>query len=227
MNYGLALATLANMLVDTTEFYNQSVQQLLYPVIPISLLPDNPNDPSIFVNILNSLLSLKLKIFILVAWTSLAASIVFGCMVRVAEHIKSPTRTMLAFTKLLSPLTVAAMILKVLPQEAIQQECRFVSVAAGLCYCFITIKMIVFSMARMTYASIQMDVAPLIAVCAFVTWEYQYAEYRRLRPLGLSLLFQVLSFYYSTRLLIWTHTAIRQLCAKLDVWLLAIKPKQK
>jgi hypothetical protein len=82
-------------------------------------------------------------------------------------------------------------------------------------------------MARMACATLQWDIMPLAAVIGFVTYEYEYASYRRLKPPGLKFLFQVLTLYYLIRLLMWAHIATQQLCERLDVWMFTIKPKAK
>ena len=228
VNYGLALITICNTLFDFKSFYEQPVQKALFPIIPISILPENPASPSLFVATLNSILRMQLKHFILVSWVLLSTSIVLGCMYRTAKHINNPGETLVAFTKFFSPIIVAVMVLAVTPTEAIQQEVRLISLVSGLCICFITLKLIVLSMGRMAYASFQKDIIPLVLVLGFVAWEYDYAPYeRRLKPKGLTFLLEGLTFYYLIRIIHWTSRAINQLCEKLDVYLFRIKPKEK
>mgnify|MGYP005839916739 CR=1 FL=1 len=155
MNYGLTLIVIANAFIDTKKFYNQTMQQLLYTIISILILPDNPKAPSLFVTILNSFLPCKLKDLIWFAWICLAVLIRLGYMARVARHINTPSTTLMACTKLLSPSIMAVMVFRILPLEVIQQECRFISLSAGLCYIFITIKIVVFCIARMAYSTLQ------------------------------------------------------------------------
>ena len=169
-----------------------------------------------------------MKDLVVQAWFIFTTCIFLGSMYRTAKHLQwDPAKTSVAFCKFLSPFLVALPVLFVLPEEAIVQECRLISVACGLCLCLITIKIIVLSMARMTYASIQLDILPLLAVIAFITWEFEYAEVRRLKPLGLHFMFQVLSVFYLLRILYWTSTAMHSLCEKLDVYIFTIKHKKK
>ena len=85
-----------------------------------------------------------------------------------------------------------------------------------MCFCMITIKLIVFGMARMAYASIQMDILPLVIVAV-------YAKFNKIND---PVLFQVLDCWYLLRLLYWTHQAIQQLCERLNIQLFRI-PYQK
>jgi ethanolaminephosphotransferase len=226
VNYGLAFATLACTLFDEKTFFKQTLQQALLPVLPISILPDNPTSPSVFVTVLNTLLTTNLKHCLLVGWIAMVTSIVFGCMYRVAIHVNNSAKLVGALTKLISPAAVAAMMVVVAPSEAIQQEARLVSLSSGLCICLITVKIIVFSMARMAYGSIQKDILPTVVVLGFIAWEYEYSPHRRLKPSGLTLLLQALTAYYIVRIGYWASIAIHQLCVKLDVYLLTIKSKK-
>lgn len=226
VNYGLAVISIANACIDFKWFYNRTLQQTLMPILPISILPFNPKEPDLFVSTLNACLTCKLKHVILYAWVALSTSIVFGCIVRTAKHIKEPLPMLVALSKFFSPLLIAITILYVTPDEVVQQECRLISIASGLCLCFITLKMIVLSMGRMVYASFQKDVVPLAVILGFITYEVDYADVRRLQPKGVEFLLQVLVVYYLARIMHWTSRATSQLCEKLDVYLFRIKPKQ-
>ena len=90
-------------------------------------------------------------------------------------------------------------------------------------------------MAKMTFAAFQIDMIPLLVVLIFCCWEYDYApsyyglehgERRRLKPLGVHLLFQGLVVWYLIRIVVWTHSAMQSLCERLDVNVFTIKHKQ-
>ena len=227
VNYGLAFAALASAWLDGKTFFHQTVQQALFPVLPISMLPDNPKSPSLFVTIFNAILTLNLKHCLLIGWIVMVISIVLGCIYRVAKHVNHTTKFLGALTKMASPMIVAWMMVGMTPTQAIQQEARLISLASGLCICLITVKMIVFSMARMAYASLQKDIFPCVLVLGFIAWEYEYTSHTRLKPAGLTLLLQALTVYYIARVVYWTSIAIHQLCDKLDVYLLTIKRKKE
>lgn len=231
---------MANAFIDYRSFYQQTVQETLKPFLPVTTLLQNASSPSVFVSIFNGILTLTLKEMVLVGWLALTTSIFLSSMYRTAKHLQwDLAKISIAFGKFLSPFLVALPVLFVLPEKAIIQECRLISVSCGLCLILITIKMIVLSMARMTYANIQMDILPLLGVLAFVTWEYDYVpQYYsdangtllatpRLKPLGLHFLFQALSVFYVIRIIQWTHTAMQQLCERLDVYIFTIKHKKK
>lgn len=229
VNYGLAVICMANSLIDFKSFYEQTVQDTLWPILPISTLPQTPLSPSLFVTIINNFLTMPMKQLVLTLWLMLATSIVVGCWYRTALYINNLPKTCAALTMFASPLLVTFMVLVVLPEEAVQAECRLISLACGLCLCFITVKIIVLSMAKMSYACIQPDILPLLCVLGFVTWEYEYSvlwdQPRRLKPLGFHFLLQCLTVYYLVRIFHWTSTAMHQLCQKLDVYVFTIKPK--
>ena len=82
-----------------------------------------------------------------------------------------------AMSKLVSPLLLA-----IVGVWGLTDFVNAVSLSLGLCFCLITIKLIVFSMARMAYASIQTDIMPLVLVVA----------YTKLNEIDSPLCFQVL-----------------------------------
>ena len=98
--------------------------------------------------------------------------------------------------------------------------------AMGLCYCLITIKIIVFSMARMAYASIQMDVLPYVISMIFLNY-YPDLLKQYLPGPSSSMIYGLVDIYYFARLVYWIHEAIKQLCKRLDIPLFRIKPKPK
>jgi len=227
VNYGLALVTLISSLLDNQFIYSQTLQETLYPILPIALLPVNKLEPDTFVTIFNSILTTPLKTVIANLWIASTTSIIFGSIHRVAKHIGEVGHFLMALSKLVSPMLVAYMALVVLPEEAILQESRYISIASGLCLCLITIKVIVLSMARMAYASIQKDIIPAVAVFGFIAYELEHAERRRLTPLGLTFVLQVLCVWYLVRIFYWVSIASGQLCERLDVYLFTIKKKKK
>ena len=89
------------------------------------------------------------------------------------------------------------------------------SLSLGLCYCLITIRIIVYSMARMGYAVIQYDVLPFVGTVL-------YMKLSTTTTVDPSMLFQLLDLYYLARILYWARKAIDQLCKRLNVQLFRI-----
>ncbi|CAB9505705.1 Uncharacterized CDP-alcohol phosphatidyltransferase class-I family protein [Seminavis robusta] len=228
--YMLALGGMASAFFDRTAYFSQSLQDVLYPILPISKLPNNPNDPDPFVTVLHTVLSVQLKHCVYVGWIAMSCMLTSGCIYRTAKHVYQQynfTSMLSALSKLFSPFLVATVMVLVTPNDVVQQDARLVCVASGLCICFITVKMIIFSMARMAYASIQLDILPIVGTLLFFAWECDYAEHRRLHPPGITFGLQAVVVFYMARIAYWTSIAIRQLCEKLDVYLLTIKPPKK
>ena len=227
VNYGLAIITIFNSFFDTRSFYRQTLQQLL----PISTLPQSTITPSFFVTVFNTVVTSQLKYLILYGWIAMATSIVLGCIYRTAVYLKRPYSIYVAVTKFLSPTIVTILVLFVVPSSVVHQECRLISLATGLCLCLVTTKMIVFSMARMAYGAIQMDILPLIFGLGFISWECQYCDLwnqpRRMTPLGVTFVLQVLVGWYFIRNVFWTHAAIAQLSEKLGVYVFSIQKKKQ
>lgn len=224
------MLTLVNTLIDRKTLYTQTVQEALKKLgLSVTVLRTNPAKPGL-VDVFNTVLQWQMKQFFIAGWVTMVTVLILGSFVRVFQYERKHGhigRFLVAMSKLISPLILFVLVLFVLPMQVIQQEIRFISLAFGLCYCFITTKIIVLSMARMAFAAIQLDILPFCLAVAFVTYEYEYAEYRRLKPMGVTLLFQVLTVYYLFRLLSWVHVAIQQLCARLDIYLFSIKPKSE
>ena len=93
--------------------------------------------------------------------------------------------------------------------------------ATALLFSHITNKMITYSMAKMTYASLQPDVLLYVAACLWIRLD------GRLTPEGGRLVVQAMCAWHAVRLLSWAGRAIHQICGRLDIWCLRIKhPKQ-
>jgi ethanolaminephosphotransferase len=121
-----------------------------------------------------------------------------------------------AMSKFISPLLLTTFSLWGLT-DSIEKSSQAGSLSVGLCFCLITIKLIVYSMARMSYAAIQLDILPLVAVVIYAkTFSIDNAP-----------VFRLLDLFYLARLLFWTHQAIEQLCQRLKVDLFRIPYKKE
>lgn len=167
------------------------------------------------------LTQLEIRYAYVLGWAVTAVYLVVSSVNRVMNHLESnkvrwPVR-LSALSKLLVPLItgVAPMLL---PAEFLRLNARSVSVAMGLVFSIVTKKMIVFSMAKMTYSSIQPDVLPFALVCLWIRYDERLAES------GGSMLMWALCAFFSIRLVVWAQGAIEDICKRLDVWCFRIKP---
>jgi ethanolaminephosphotransferase len=140
---------------------------------------------------------------------------------RVSAHLGTDRGARLsAVSNLLSPLLLALCPF-LLPRASIEADTRAISVATALLFSHITNKMITYSMAKMTYASLQPDVLLYVAACLWIRLD------GRLTPEGGRLVVQAMCAWHAVRLLSWAGRAIHQICGRLDIWCLRIKhPKQ-
>lgn len=140
--------------------------------------------------------------------------------IRVFTHLDSGKARFNAACNLLSPLIVGICPF-LLPVKYIQDHTRYISVAAGLLFSQITKKQIVYSMAKMTFASIQLDVLPFFFTCLWIRYD------ERLTEEGAFLVIRALCIWHAFRLMHWAGIAINQICKRLDIWCLRIKHKKK
>lgn len=167
--------------------------------------------------------SLQVKHVASLGWIFAMMSLIVLSWMRVYKHIMSneeDSKKMAVFysamSKFASPFILGAVSIWGLTDSIKSSEVAG-SLSIGLCFCLITIKLIVYSMARMAYASIQPDILPFIAlvICA------------SLFGIDNPFVFQLLDLYYLARLLYWTHKAITQLCKRLGVQLFRIPYKKQ
>ena len=138
-------------------------------------------------------------------------------------------RTINALGKLSSPLILCALMIHVSAATTKNSTAtnmggiRYASLAIGLCFCMITIKLVVLGMARMAYASLQWaDLMPLLLVWAVTTTSSS-------TPLPLvspDLAYPLATAGYLVRLVWWTKLAVDPLCRKMQIQLFQI-PYQK
>eukprot|EP00980_Cylindrotheca_fusiformis_P005359 scaffold1138_cov128-Cylindrotheca_fusiformis.AAC.41 len=168
-------------------------------------------------------LNFQVKHIASLGWFFAVTTLIVLSWIRVYKHLvanaEDPKAMAIfgsAMSKLISPLLLGAVSIWGLT-DSIKSSETAGSLSMGLCFCLITIKIIVYSMARMAYGSIQPDILPLAAVviCA------------RLYNIDNALVFQLLDLFYLGRLLYWSHKAITQLCKRLQIQLFRIPYKKK
>jgi ethanolaminephosphotransferase len=131
-----------------------------------------------------------------------------------------------AMSKLVSPLLLCVVSIYAtdsyhhyVPSESFAGFTPSCWLALGLCFCLITIKIIVYSMAKMAYAAFQADILPFLVVVLGI---HLFEDGNSL-PVHSSILFAILDLYYFARLFMWIRKAIFQLCGHLKIQLFRIK----
>jgi ethanolaminephosphotransferase len=150
-----------------------------------------------------------------VLWITMISVVVMISWIRVYRHVKDVRVFFSAFTKFTSP----GLLFLLASADG--------RLALGLCYCLITIKLIVYSMARMSYASLQLDILPycLAVLVDRYVLDDQSSSSSSSSTYYSTLLFYALDIFYLGRLSYWIHEAIHQLCERLQIPLFRIKPK--
>ena len=164
----------------------------------------------------------QLKHACLMGWYTMCTMLCILCLIRVVSSRVTAKRSVLAaLSKLASP-ALLCMAPFLVDARVLQRDMRWFSLAFGLALTHITIKLIVFSMARQAFAAIQYsEVIPLTLVSLWIRHDTRWKE-----P-GIRLLLQVLAVAYGVRIVLWTKAATTQICDRLDIYLLTIKPKKE
>lgn len=124
-----------------------------------------------------------------------------------------------AVAKLISPILLQVAF--IVPSHITASNTRYVSIAMGSLFCLISIKVIVYSMAKMSYAAIQKELIPYIAMCVWFRYD------NSISAAGSRLCLLIVSLWNVLCLLSWTRTAVLQVCDRLDIFCFTIKPKLK
>lgn len=221
VNYGLAVVSVLNAACfatpqDRAAFYSRHVTDFVppavYDAVMIPALEFIGVDAGAF----------RLKHACLVGWYVMCSMLCILCLIRVVSSRFAAKRSVVAaLSKLVSP-ALLCLAPFVVDARVLQRDMRWFSLAFGLALTHITIKLIVFSMARQAFAAIQYaEVLPLTLVSLWIRHDVRWKE-----P-GIRLLLQLLAVTYGARIVIWTKAATAQICDRLDIYLFTIKPKKK
>jgi hypothetical protein len=135
---------------------------------------------------------------------------------RVYEHVGGDHKV---FFSAVSKLALGPWLLSYVGVVINQQS----TLALGLAFCLITVKVIVFSMARMAFASFQLAILPFLGASLWL----RYAQHDWLTSDKKQQLEWVLDAYYLIAISLWAHRAISQLCKKLQIKLFRIAYTKK
>jgi hypothetical protein len=159
----------------------------------------------------------QLAVFI---WAVLCCVLVILCISRVLTYVKEPKIMASALSKLVSPILLGICPF-LLPSDVLYDSARYIGLAVGFAYCIVTTKLIFLSMAKMPFAVLQGDTYPLLLLSIWVRTD------KRLTLLGSKSLFQLLCVWYVYRFSKWASVAMKQICARLDIYVFRIKDKTK
>jgi len=175
-----------------------------------------------------ALLSMQLRHVGLSGWLATCIVLVMGSFHRVLwkdETVRADQRLQLsAISKLATPLLIAIAPFW-LPTKTMENETRFLSVSAGLLMSFLTKKMICFSMAKQSYASVQMEAFPFYGAILLVLCDGKNEGI--VGDEVLHYLLGGLCLWHAYRLVNWASMAIDQICKRLDIHCFSIKDKKK
>jgi ethanolaminephosphotransferase len=227
VNYGMAMASLLNAVLfkDRKAFYAQDAETVFPFLSSISLRFKE----AILIPMFGTS-TLQLRHLFCIGWFTMMSLLILLSIGRVMAHLVARSKgtnssnslklQASALLKLVSPAAVALAPF-FLPQDVMYNETRYISLAVGLAMCLITIKIIVFSMAKQAYGVFQGDA---MAVLLTVVW---ISRDSRWKAPGIHLLWQLTTLYYVVRLAIWIRAALRQLCDRLEIELFRIKAKKE
>lgn len=224
VNYGLALWTLSAGILGPGMYSasivnTETIQKWQIPALNWVLTDHYTGD----------LAPLQVRHVAAMGWASMIICLLTLSWMRVYVHLQSPRIFASAMSKLASPLLLC--LVAIISTDSYHHYVRDESVAGyvpscwlalGLCFCLITIKIIVYSMARMAYATIQIDILPFMIVVLII----HAADDGAKLFVNPSILFAILDLYYLGRLLYWIRAATRQLCDHLGIQLFRIPYKK-
>jgi ethanolaminephosphotransferase len=203
VNYGFGMWWVLTGLITGTDIYNTELPFLDGVQIPLRHLIVEDGKTT-----------LQLKEAAAIGWVYLMGIMSILSIIRVSRKVGQPARIASALSKLLSPGLICFVALAYFKQTSI----RFQSLCMGYTICLITIKIIVFSMAKMAYASFQLEIAPFLAVTL-------YNHYTDAPADDVERSYRILAVWGLMRLLTWNYLAIQQLCKRLNIQLFKVKKR--
>jgi len=206
VNYGYGLTSFLMACIDRDAFWGNTLASHLPQSLASSLPPIIANTETRHIGVS--------------CWLLMNTVLVLLSIRRVLSHSNVATNKLAipALCKFLTP-GLLAISPWILPAHFVQNHTRYISVAIGLMMSLMTKKIIVFSMAKMNYASIQLDILPFMLCCLWIKYDDNMTESGAKAVMG------ALCLWHTWRLLRWSNMAIFQICEKLDIHCFSIKKK--
>jgi hypothetical protein len=177
------------------------------------------SEPTTTMDKLSTLLEgIQRKDVLLFIWCFTMSGLCCLSLGRVMLHLDTMKHRATALLQLTTPLLIVGLALV---NEfggqydgnalAIRTTIRWKSLAIGLLFCHVTIKVIVYSMARQAIAMIQWEALPLIGATVLSVCD------PRLHYDGHVLLWQILALVWGVVLWRWSTAAMAQICDRLNI----------
>lgn len=210
VNYSLGLFAILNSVIDREKLWTSHLGDKL---------------PDALSNLLPSFIAgMELRHIGLSAWLLVSLFLIIQCLDRVLNYESVKAHRFSAVSKLVTPFLVAVTPF-LLPSKILQSETRLLSISIGLLMSLLTKKMICFSMAKQSYAAMQMEAVPFFAVIILMRTDGSNTSL--LSDRSNHALLGALSVWYAYRLVTWAIITIDQICKRLDINCLTIKAKPK
>lgn len=241
VNYGLALLSLLHgtifhdmsargpydvLIIDDVEWLIQTgtLSQRLVDIL-LNIFVPGP-EPSL-IKLAYIVDGWTRRDMVIVSWCTLLTIFALLALRRVCLHLTKISYQSTAILQLASPFAVYLIALvdewdtTITPtnRAAIQTTIRWKSLAIGLLFCVLTVKVIVFSMARQPVAVFQWDVTPLVGAILLTVYD------TRLCLEGHLLVWQTLAALWGLRLLYWSSAATQQITKRLQIHVWTIQPQ--
>lgn len=211
----MALLTLANVFIDRENFWKKP----LHDVFPFQLaLVKQPHLNDFFSN-------LQLKQIGIMLWVTMIGCLMISSAYRVFHHVHSFRSRIIVLSKLSVPFLLACSPL-LFPEDIRRQHVRILSETIALLFFLLTKKMIVFSMARMSFASIQLHAVPYFLLLAWSRFYHHGSIMNVANSSILHLALQIICLFHLYLWLSWCRRAISQICDRLDINCFTIKYKK-
>jgi len=232
VNYGMALLSLVHgiygLIHEEGVDYTRPVSELVITGINAGLVPSRlldvvldlfvQNDRATLDNKVDEVLGhVQLRDVVFMSWIGAVGVLSYLSAGRVISYLRNTLSIFKAFSYLLSPLVLVGFALldefvevdpTVLANS--REALRWKGLGAGLLLSHLTIKIIVFSMARQSVALVQWDIVPVVlaAIAALDP---------RLTDDGHVLLWRTVSVIALCRLVSWDGKAIQQITERLGI----------
>lgn len=206
VNYGIGIITILNSFLNRELIWKSRMDDII-PVAIATFLPPTVGE-------------LELRYVVVVLGGVGMIPLLLGSFYRVMTHenVRKNQNHFSALSKLCTPLLIGVTPF-LLPESVVHNNTRSVSIATALLFCLLTVKMICFSMAKMSYATFQVEAIPYFLICLWIRLDGNMTD------LGTTFILRGLCLWYVYKLLNWANRAISQICNRLDIFCFSIKKK--
>lgn len=215
VNYGVALLTLVNAFIDRENFWKQTLQD----VLPFRMEKLGTSDFVAWIS------TAQMKQVGIILWVTMIGCLMVSSAYRVFHHVHTLKARVVVLSKLSIPFLLACSPL-LFPEDIRRQHVRILSETIALLFFLLTKKMIVFSMARMSFAAIQLHSVPYFLVLFWTRFYHHGSIMNDANSPLLHLVLQIICLYHLYLWLLWCRRAIYQICDRLDINCFSIKHKK-